>query len=149
MAPILGPIVGGFISEAKGWRWTFWITTILTGAFELGFLLLYRETYKVAILSRKARRLRRTAKNEQLHTRYDLGIGPLRLLCQSSLRPVKLLFFSSVIFLVSICGSFASSYTYIIITTLTGVFEETYHFSERLVGLTYLGLGEHLYKTLP
>lgn len=124
MAPILGPIAGGVVSEAKGWRWTFWLTTIITGAFELGFLILYRETYKVAILSKKARRLNKPTTAGHFRTQYDTGISPLRLLGQSAIRPVKLFLVSSVISLVSICGAFASSYTYIIITTLTGVFED-------------------------
>ena len=141
IAPILGPIVGGFISHAKGWRWTFWLTAIVTGVFEIGFLLLYRETYKVIILSKKARRLQKQTGNRRLRTQYQTGVSATRLLSQSAFRPMKLLFVSSVILLVSVCGAFASSYTYIIITTLTGVFEELYGFQESLVGLTYLGLG--------
>lgn len=141
IAPILGPIVGGFISHAKGWRWTFWLTTIITGAFEISFLLLYRETYRVIILSKKARRLRKQTRNHRLQTPYHTGVSATRLLGQSAFRPIKLLFVSSTILLVSVCGAFASSYTYIVITTLTGVFEETYDFPESLVGLTYLGLG--------
>lgn len=141
MAPILGPIVGGLISDAEGWRWTFWLTTIITSAFEIGFLLLYRETYKVVVLSRKVRRLRKQTENEHLHTRYTTDVSPIRLLGQSIARPMKLLLLSPIILLVSICGSFASSYTYIIITTITHVFQDTYKFSESLVGLTYLGLG--------
>lgn len=26
---VLGPIIGGFVSESIGWRWTFWIITII------------------------------------------------------------------------------------------------------------------------
>jgi multidrug resistance protein len=26
--PAIGPIAGGFLSEAKGWRWIFWVLTI-------------------------------------------------------------------------------------------------------------------------
>lgn len=141
MAPILGPIIGGFISQAKGWRWTFWLIAIITGAFEIGFLLLYRETYKVAILSKKARRLRKRTGNDRLQTRYNIGGSATKLLAESAFRPIKLLFISRTILLVSVCGAFASSYTYIIITTITRVFQETYQFSESLVGLTYLGLG--------
>lgn len=29
--PTLGPVAGGFLAEAKGWRWIFWILTILVG----------------------------------------------------------------------------------------------------------------------
>jgi multidrug resistance protein len=28
LGPVTGPIVGGFLSEAKGWRWIFWILAI-------------------------------------------------------------------------------------------------------------------------
>jgi multidrug resistance protein len=28
-APILGPIVGGFLAAAKGWRWVFWLISIM------------------------------------------------------------------------------------------------------------------------
>lgn len=29
---VLGPIIGGFVSVAIGWRWTFWIITILVSS---------------------------------------------------------------------------------------------------------------------
>jgi multidrug resistance protein len=28
LGPIIGPVAGGFLSEAKGWRWVFWLLTI-------------------------------------------------------------------------------------------------------------------------
>ena len=141
IAPVLGPIMGGLISEAKGWRWTFRLTAVITGVFELGFLLLYRETYKVTILSAKVRRLQKQTGNPQLRTPYHTNISGAALLGQSVFRPIKLLFVSSVVLLVSICGALALSYTYVVITTLTKVFGDSYGFSEGLVGLTYLGLG--------
>lgn len=27
--PAIGPVAGGFLAEAKGWRWIFWLLTIL------------------------------------------------------------------------------------------------------------------------
>lgn len=29
--PIVGPLAGGFLIEAAGWRWTFWVITIVVG----------------------------------------------------------------------------------------------------------------------
>jgi multidrug resistance protein len=29
LAPVVGPVAGGFLSEAKGWRWNFWLLAIL------------------------------------------------------------------------------------------------------------------------
>ena len=28
LGPVVGPIAGGFLSQAKGWRWVFWVITI-------------------------------------------------------------------------------------------------------------------------
>ena len=142
IAPILGPIVGGYISQAQGWRWTFWLVTIVTGAFELGFLLTYRESYTVIILRQKARKLRTTTGNKLLRARHEEDISVVRYLGQSIRRPFTLLFGSSVIFLTAVIGAFQVGYTYIIITTLPSVFERNYQYSEGSVGLTYLGLGE-------
>lgn len=29
LAPVLGPVIGGFLSQAKGWRWVFWFLAII------------------------------------------------------------------------------------------------------------------------
>lgn len=29
LAPVLGPVAGGFLSEAADWRWIFWLLTIM------------------------------------------------------------------------------------------------------------------------
>lgn len=141
IAPVLGPAVGGYISEYLGWRWTFWIITIATGAFELCFLITYCESYKVVILERKARRLRFETGNGLLRSRYDNGLSGFTLLGELVLRPFTLLFVSPVIILVSICGAFAISYTYVVITSISGIYEIEYGFSQGPLGLTYLGLG--------
>lgn len=28
MGPVIGPVAGGFLAEAEGWRWVFWVITI-------------------------------------------------------------------------------------------------------------------------
>ena len=28
MGPVVGPVAGGFLSQAKGWRWVFWVITM-------------------------------------------------------------------------------------------------------------------------
>ena len=141
IAPILGPIVGGFISQTKGWRWTFWLVTIITGAFELAFLLVYRESYLVVILRREEQRLQTNTGDKSQQAQHQDKISAMRYLGQSIGRPFTLLFGSPVILLVALVGAFQLGYTYIIITTLPSVFEQNYQFSEGSVGLTYLGLG--------
>jgi multidrug resistance protein len=32
MGPIIGPIAGGFLIQAEGWRWVFWLIAIVVGS---------------------------------------------------------------------------------------------------------------------
>ena len=57
--PVLGPLVGGFAAESKGWRWTIWELMWLSG-FALALLIFFLpETSSANILFRRARRLRK------------------------------------------------------------------------------------------
>ena len=33
LGPISGPIMGGFLAQAYGWRWTFWLNSILVSLY--------------------------------------------------------------------------------------------------------------------
>ena len=146
LGPLAGPIVGSYLAEAKGWRWTSWMATMITAAFEIGFLVFYRETYKVKILQRKAERLRTETGNLLLRSRFDTGISAAQLLKRAIVRPMRLLIFSPIVLLMCTYVAVAYGYTYLIFTTITEVFEDMYGFSQGSIGLTFLGLGR---KTPP
>lgn len=38
MGPIIGPVAGGYLSQAKGWRWGFWVIAMAVRFFALLFL---------------------------------------------------------------------------------------------------------------
>lgn len=59
----------------------------------------------------------------------------------SFIRPMKMLFLSPIVLALSTFMAVVYGYLYLLFTTLTGVFEGTYHFSSGAVGLTYLGIG--------
>lgn len=141
IAPVLGPTIGGFLSNAKGWRWTSWFIVIIVGAFQVVFFVAFRETYKVKILERKAAKLRKRTGNPNLQSAFELGISGQELLLQSIIRPFKLLFLSPVVFLLSLCGGLAYGCFYVIVTSVSQIFEQIYHFGQGPVGLSFLGLG--------
>ncbi|KAE8443092.1 hypothetical protein EG329_002336 [Mollisiaceae sp. DMI_Dod_QoI] len=43
-APALGPLIGGAISHSLGWRWIFWLLSIVSGACLTAMMLLLPET---------------------------------------------------------------------------------------------------------
>lgn len=144
IAPCLGPTIGGFIADARGWRWTFWLTAIIAGPLQLLFLLLYRETYRVRILQMKARRLRKETGNMAWRSRYEVSLPPGEIIRQSIVRPVKMLVFCPVVLMVGVCGAVGMSLVYVVITSLSDVYETTYGFRKQYLGLTYFGLGMYI-----
>lgn len=43
-APVLGPLIGGFVVQAEGWQWTIWILLCLSGASLVYLLMFLPET---------------------------------------------------------------------------------------------------------
>jgi MFS family permease len=144
IAPVVGPSIGGVISQSLGWRWTFWIVSIVAGPLQGLFLVTFRESYRVRILQLKARRLRKRTGDPHLKSKYEHDEGntpPSVLMRNILLRPLKLLFFSPVVFLVGLVSGIGMSLVYVIITSLPEVYETLYDFDKSVVGLTYWGVG--------
>ncbi|KAI4154804.1 MAG: hypothetical protein L6R39_001343 [Caloplaca ligustica] len=59
LGPSLGPIIGGYLAQAAGWRWVFWLLAIALGVMTAFTIIFLRETYAPKILARKANRLRK------------------------------------------------------------------------------------------
>ena len=141
LGPVLGPVTGGYISKSIGWRWLFWLAAILAAAIEFGFAFFFRETYKVQILRRKAKVLRRETDDPSLRSEYDMNFTMKTFLTSSIIRPARMLILSPIIFLLSFYVAVVFAYTYILFTTMTEVFEDRYGFSTGSASLTFLGLG--------
>ncbi|KAL8898488.1 MAG: hypothetical protein Q9207_006671 [Kuettlingeria erythrocarpa] len=142
---VAGPTIGSFVTDARGWRWTFWLAAILCGAFECVFAVFYRETYRVRILKDRVEKLKKETANPALRSRYDTGKRTGQVFHEAMIRPFKMLAFSPVIPILGFYAALVYGYLFLILTTVGQVFMDTYRFSERSVGLTYLGIGK---KTL-
>ncbi|KAI1396460.1 MFS multidrug transporter [Hypoxylon fuscum] len=141
LGPVVGPIIGGYLGSALGWRWCFWIITILCGFLEICFLVLLRETYTVQILKSKATKLRKDTNNPNLRTKYETEHTAVQLFQNACVRPLVLLFTSPILFLMSLYVGVVYGYLYLVMTTITSIFESTYQFPSSVVGLSFLGLG--------
>ncbi|KAL8687230.1 MAG: hypothetical protein Q9224_005212 [Gallowayella concinna] len=141
LGPVIGPVIGGFLSQAKGWRWVFWLIAMIAGAIAIFSFIFLKETYPPILLERKAERLRKETGNPNLRSKLGSHLSPRDRFKLAIVRPFKLLFFSPIVLALSTFMAVVYAYLYLLFTTITEVFESTYHFSSGAVGLTYLGIG--------
>ncbi|CAM1509306.1 Fc.00g030450.m01.CDS01 [Cosmosporella sp. VM-42] len=141
LGPVIGPIAGGYLTEAKDWRWSFWVVAIVAGAFSIGCFIFMRETYHYTILNQKTKKLRKETGNPKLRSALDTGRTTKELFNLAIVRPSKMLLFSPIVFLLSLYMAIIYGYLYLLFTAMPAIFEGQYGFSTGSVGLSYLGIG--------
>ncbi|KAJ2894798.1 bicyclomycin resistance [Zalerion maritima] len=141
MGPIVGPVVGGFVSGGPGWRWCFWILTITAGVIAIAMLIFLKETYAPVILERKAERKRKETGNSAIRSKLDVGLSPADYFKKGIVRPFVMLAKSPICLIFSLYIAVVYGYLYLMFTSITSIFLQTYGFSTSTVGLTFLGLG--------
>lgn len=104
-------------------------------------MLFMRESYACVILQRKTRRLQKETGNPHLRSALATGKTPKEEFKSAIVRPLKMLFLSPIIFLMSLYMAMVYGYLYLMLTTFPRVFQDQYGFSNGSVGLTYLGVG--------
>ena len=141
LGPVAGPVIGGFLTEREGWRSAFWFSAISGGVCAIGFLLLFRETYHPRILRQKAAKLRKETSNPAYRCTHDFSRDSnLDVMRQALVRPTTMLIRSPTVLLLTIYISVVFGYLYLLLTTITEVFENIYGFSQGAAGAAYLGL---------
>jgi MFS family permease len=135
---VAGPIAGGYLTEAKGWRAVFWILSILGAALAFLCFIFIRETYRVVLIQRKLIPLRKETGNQRLHSRFDKRLVSQNLFLHSITRPIKMLIWSPIVLLTGLYIGIVYGYFYLLFTTFTLVLEEKYGFSSGSIVLTYV-----------
>jgi len=150
MGPVVGPICGGFIAERAGWRWIFWVLFIASTLTTVGIECLNRETNPRVLIRRKTAKLRVELNKPELQSIYAPQGSPprLQILSQGLIRPLRMLFLSPIVFLLSFYMSVVYGLLYLLFTTITGVFQGSYGWSPEICGLAYMGIGLGFFLSL-
>ena len=131
----LGPLMGGFIVAASGWRWTQWASVILAFAFYIP-VCFTRETYKKVILRRRAFRMGLDTSSQRTSPgrafRYFATV-----LIQ---RPIHMLFTEPIVTLVSLYNGFLYGLLYTFVIAVPWIFREYYQFNKTSEALSFIGL---------
>lgn len=102
--PTIGPLAGGFLGQAQGWKWVMGMTTIFIGLMWIMGSVLVPETYAPVILRRRVDRMTKmTGKIYMLEEDKEKGRPSiLSLLPATLIRPWILLFREPIVLLLSI-----------------------------------------------
>lgn len=103
IGPGVGPLVGGYLSEAGGWRWLYWIQLIFSGVVWILITFTVPETYAPKLLSNRAKKLRQESGDSRFVTEQDIDSRPFsQKLSLFLLRPFQLLFRELIVFFISV-----------------------------------------------
>lgn len=144
LGPAVGPIAGGFIAENTTWRWCFYSTSILTGVIQFIGLFLLQETYGPALLSRKAKKLRKETQDPSWHTEYEDANRTFTTLLSTSLRrPFILLATQPIVQVLALFMAYIYGLMYLMLASFPGLWTGANHYNESvgIGGLNYISLG--------
>ena len=157
--PVLGPLVGGFAAQAKGWTWTIWELMWLCGFSLVIFIFFLPETSSTNILYRRTRRLRKLTGIQTLSCQPEImaehmtgkevspnqqtSYLPLILLPQVVLialvRPITLNL-EPIVFLLNLYIALIYGLLYIWFESFPIVFVDIYGFDLGQEGLAFVGI---------
>ncbi|KAI9672465.1 MAG: hypothetical protein M1817_003231 [Caeruleum heppii] len=141
--PALGPLVGGFAVEKKGWRWTIWELMWLSGACLVLLIFFLPETSSSNILYRRTKRYRRLTGNPNLKCQPEIEAETMtgqEIVQMTLLRPFTLTFTEPIIFALNLYIALIYALLYLWFESFPVVFIGIYRFSLGKQGLAFLGI---------
>ncbi|KAJ0116690.1 hypothetical protein J7T55_009840 [Diaporthe amygdali] len=141
LGPMVGPIIGGSVTEKYGWRWMFWVISMVVGVVTIFTFVVLRETYPVVLLERKAARLRKQTGNSNYRSKLAPDITPRELFKRSIMRPTKMLFCCPIVTVMCTYVAVLYGILYLLFATYSFVFKEVYGYSTFAAGLVFLAGG--------
>ncbi|KAF2800568.1 MFS general substrate transporter [Melanomma pulvis-pyrius CBS 109.77] len=139
IGPAVGPLVGGFLSDALGWRWLYWIQLILSFAAWVGISFTVPETYTPKLLAKRATKLRKETGDDKFVTEEDLDLRPLsQRLRLFLLRPFQLLFQELIVFFISLYMSVLYGLLYMFFVAYPIIFQRGKGYTASTTGLMFI-----------
>ncbi|THV54882.1 hypothetical protein BGAL_0018g00380 [Botrytis galanthina] len=142
IADFISPVAGSYIAQDLGWRWSIWLAAIVLGFFSFLLLVVYRETYAVVILKRKAKRLQKESTDgKQYRSKHQARVDATTII-ESVMKPLHILIQSPILMLTTSYMTIKYALVSLILATITETMESTYPnvFSRGSIGLTFLSL---------
>ncbi|KAK9850737.1 hypothetical protein MYU51_011839 [Penicillium brevicompactum] len=133
VSPIMGPIIGGFVSQNTSWRWIFVAVSAWDAIIQIVALFFLNETYAPVI---RARKLHGT-----WFAKPAIEGSQFRENLRRAGRSVRLLATKPLIQVLALHLGFLNGVSYIMSSTFPLVWSEVYHWSVEMGSLNYIALG--------
>ncbi|QLL33089.1 hypothetical protein HG536_0D06120 [Torulaspora globosa] len=141
-APVLGPLLGAAMVDAKNWRWIFWLLMWLASALLIVLVLFFPETSEESILYRRATRLRKITGDDRYYTAKarsedELSIKEVAVI--ALYRPFKIIIKEPIVLALDLYIALCYGTFYLFFEAFPIVFIGIYNFTLVEVGLAYMG----------
>ncbi|TQV95218.1 multidrug resistance protein [Cordyceps javanica] len=142
LGPALGPIAGGFLGEAEGWRWVEGMIAIFCGVVWIASSLTYPETYAPVLLRKRAAKLSKMTGKVYV-SKFDAHGPPqnaVALFKVSITRPWILLIKEPIVLLTSIYIAIIYGTLYLCFAAFPIVFQLGRGWGPGIGGLAFIGI---------
>ena len=139
--PALGPLLSGFAVMAKGWRWSLWEITWISGPVFVLMFLLMPETSTPNLLLRRAGRLRKLTGDSHLKSQSEIdqaGMQPRRIAIDAIVKPMEITIKDPAILFVNIYTAIIYGIYYSFFEAFPLVYPVYYGFSIGIIGVLFL-----------
>ncbi|KAH6649141.1 major facilitator superfamily domain-containing protein [Truncatella angustata] len=142
MGPVFGPIIGGYLAPAMGWRWTIWAFTLLCIFVLVVMFFFFPETSASNILYNRAKRLRKATGNERLKSQTEADSAHYSPKDNMFLlaRAFTLIFTEPIILFVDLYAALLYGILFIWFESFPIVFGGIYNFASGEQGLVFFGI---------
>ncbi|SMN21382.1 similar to Saccharomyces cerevisiae YBR008C FLR1 Plasma membrane multidrug transporter of the major facilitator superfamily [Maudiozyma saulgeensis] len=142
VAPIIAPILGASMVIAKNWRWIFWLLTWMSAFTLIILVFFFKETSATAILSRRARRIRRETGDDRYYTlqeKKDSESNFWKLIGSTLYSSIKIILLEPIVLAFDVYCALAYGSFYLFFESFPIVFSGIYNFTLIELGLSFMG----------
>ena len=145
MGPTVGPVVGNWAAEFKGWTWPIWILIWISGFALVWLFFLFPETSANYILTQRTMRLRKHQPEDGLKLKCQPEIEGEQMTAADAVkmtlvRPFTLCFGEPIVLALNLYIALIYAVLYCWLESIPIVFEQIHGFSLGITGLCYIGL---------
>ncbi|WWC92617.1 uncharacterized protein L201_007576 [Kwoniella dendrophila CBS 6074] len=141
LGPAIGPVAGGFLSQAAGWKWVAALIAFVSGLLCLLGCLFLPETYGPYLLRKRAERLSKyTGKIYKSEQDVKNPLNKTELFTKQLKVPWILMFKEPIVLLMSLYMSIIYAILYMQFTSFPLVFQRARGWSAGIAGLAFLGI---------